>query len=72
MVRHTQTIRRQEPTNCLSVFDQFVELALKVLKSDQALNPCMHNVRTTTFLRYVWPFFSIMCERFEWFELDLY
>ena len=32
MVRHTQTIRRQEPTNCLSVFDQFMGLALKGLK----------------------------------------
>ena len=29
MVKHTQTIRRQEPTNCLSVFDFFVGLALK-------------------------------------------
>ena len=31
MVKHTQTIRRQEPTNCLSVFDNFVGLALKGL-----------------------------------------
>ena len=31
MVKHTQTIRRQKPTNCLSVFDHFVGLALKVL-----------------------------------------
>ena len=29
MVKHTQTIRRQQPTNCLSVFDHFVGLALK-------------------------------------------
>ena len=28
MVKHTQTIRRQQPTNCLSVFDDFVRLAL--------------------------------------------
>ena len=27
MVKHTQTIRRQRPTNCLSVFEHFVELA---------------------------------------------
>ena len=27
MVKHTQTIRRLLPTNCLSVFDHFVELA---------------------------------------------
>ena len=32
MVKHTQTIRRQKPTNCLSVFDHFVGLALKGLR----------------------------------------
>ena len=31
MVKHTQTIRRQNPTNCLSLFDHFVELMLKGL-----------------------------------------
>ena len=31
MVKHTQTIRRYLPTNCLSVFDQFVWFALKGL-----------------------------------------
>ena len=31
MVKHTQTIRRQKLTNCLSVFDHFVKLALKGL-----------------------------------------
>ena len=30
MVKHTQTIRRQKPTKCLSVFDHFVGLALRV------------------------------------------
>ena len=30
-VKHTQTIRRLLPTNCLSVFDHFVGLALKGL-----------------------------------------
>ena len=33
MVKHTQTIRRQNPTNCLSVFDHFVKLAFKGLTS---------------------------------------
>ena len=28
MIKHTQTIRRQQPTNCLSVFDHFVGLSL--------------------------------------------
>ena len=31
MVKYTQTTRRQLPTNLLSVFDHFVELALKGL-----------------------------------------
>ena len=31
MVKHTQKIRLLLPTNCLSVFDHFVELALKGL-----------------------------------------
>ena len=34
MVKHTQTIRRQKPTNCLSVFDRFVGLAFKGLKQN--------------------------------------
>ena len=32
MLKHTQRIRRQKPTNCLSVFVHFVGLALKGLK----------------------------------------
>ena len=31
MVKHTQTIRRQKPTNCLSLFDHYVGLTLKGL-----------------------------------------
>ena len=31
MVKHTQTIRRKLPSNCLSVFDHFVGLAPKGL-----------------------------------------
>ena len=42
MVKHTQTIRGQQPTNYLSVFDHFVRLALKGLsktyKNIQNLN----------------------------------
>ena len=33
MVKYTQVIRRQKPTNRLSVFDHFMELALKGLTS---------------------------------------
>ena len=32
MVKHTRTIRRKHPANCLSVFDHFEGLALKVLR----------------------------------------
>ena len=38
MIKHTQTIRRLLPTNCLSVFDHFAGLALKGLKVDRALD----------------------------------
>ena len=31
MVKHTQTVRRNKRTNCLSVFDHFAELARKEL-----------------------------------------
>ena len=31
IVKHTQTIRRQQSTNCLSVFEHFVGLALNGL-----------------------------------------
>ena len=31
MVKHTQTIRWQQATNCLSVFDHFVGVVLKEL-----------------------------------------
>ena len=34
IVKHNQTIRRQQLTNCLSVFDHFVGLVLKGLRSD--------------------------------------
>ena len=35
MVKHTQTIRRQQATNCLSVFDHSVGLAVKGLRRSQ-------------------------------------
>ena len=46
MVKHTQAIRRQQPTNCLSVFGHFMELVLKGLslrnskKLRGLLGPC--------------------------------
>ena len=47
MVKHTQTIRRLLPTNCLSVFDDFVGLALKWLKLLQRrifIDDCAYSV----------------------------
>ena len=37
MVKHTQTIRQQNPVNCVSVFDHFVWLALKGLNSPASI-----------------------------------
>ena len=36
MVKHTETTPRQQPENCLSMFDPFVGLALKGLKANLA------------------------------------
>ena len=44
MVKHTQKIRRQKPTNCLGVFDHFVKLELKDLK--QNLHELIKSIRT--------------------------
>ena len=35
MVRHAQTNRRQQPTNCLSVLDHFVGWRLKRLRASK-------------------------------------
>ena len=42
MVKHTQTIRRQQSTNCLSVFNHFVGLVLKELKLVSAYEKLHH------------------------------
>ena len=46
MVKHTQTIRRQETTNYLSVFDHFMGLAIKGLTSSSP--------SYTVFLTNIW------------------
>ena len=38
MVKHTQTIRCQEPANCLNVFNHFVGLALPQLLQNLVLS----------------------------------
>ena len=45
MVKHTQAIRRQQPTNCLSVFDRFLGLEPKELTV--TLNEALHILTQT-------------------------
>ena len=61
MVKHTQTIRRQKPTNCLSVFDHFVGLALKGLRyvdKGKQISRCwqVNDLRNqvSKWLTYIW------------------
>ena len=66
MVKHTQTIRRQQPTNCLSVFDHFVRLALKGLKA--IVNPSFNiplKKNISTFSEW------IMCASFRCSVLEI-
>ena len=53
MVKHTQTIRRQEPTNYLSVFDHFVGLVLKGL----ILEAKFGDISWQKFSEYLFQFF---------------
>ena len=46
MVKHTETIGLQQPTNCLSVFDHFMKLALKGLTK---------NIVTGRYKSHIWP-----------------
>ena len=43
MVKHAQTVRRLLPTNCLSVFEHFMGLALKGLTTYFLLDKCSFN-----------------------------
>ena len=56
MVKHTQTVRRQQSTNCLSVFDHFVGLALKGLTNlilHYKLNYMLPNSKHGSFSHFV-------------------
>ena len=44
MVKHTQTIRWLLPTNCLGLFDHFVGLVLKGLKTEKYRTKKLHIV----------------------------
>ena len=56
MVKHTQTIRRQQPMNCLSVFDHFMGLALKGLTvlGGLAMKQLISNASTCKYLLKVY------------------
>ena len=50
MAKHIQTIRWQQPTNCLSVFKHFVRLALKGLRKHPPSHPpALINLKLTYF-----------------------
>ena len=51
MIKHTQTIRRLLQTHCLSVFDHFVCLVLKELKSTDFLT--LHAVSFSLYFKQV-------------------
>ena len=44
MAKHTQIIRRLLPTNCLSVFEHFVGLALKGLRNKNLFEVAVNEV----------------------------
>ena len=50
MIKHTQKIRRLLPTNCLSVFDHFVRLALKGLGTKSSVTQSISLFQIGNFL----------------------
>ena len=66
MVKHTQTIRRQQSTNCLGVFDHLVGLALKRLKviihekvhKMQIFTPQKHKNKNDYTMKILWLFWN--------------
>ena len=48
MIKRTQTIRRQEPTNYLSVFDHFVGLAFKELGNNKQPSRNLFKMKLST------------------------
>ena len=55
MVKHTQAIRQLLPTNCLSVYDHFVGLALKGLTSNSLNNKIFQYTRAQVESRhFIW------------------
>ena len=59
MVKHTQSIRRLLPTNCLSVFDHDVELAVKRL--NMVFTSCLLKPALATLMCLNNPMFQVSC-----------
>ena len=47
MVKHIQTIRLRQPTNCLNVFDYFVGLTLKGLNQFKQTNKLLFTLQSS-------------------------
>ena len=60
MVKHTQAIRRQQPTNCLSVFDQ--KLTLEGLTEFKQIKLFSPMVSGRIEVKYIIKFNSIILE----------
>ena len=60
MVKHTQTIRRQEPINCLSVSDHFLGLALKNKKAFYFTGKALSVLEVFRTSHFSLPFFFLL------------
>ena len=53
MIKHTQTIRGLLPTNCLSVFDHFMELALQAISDQCSISTFPNTIEMEYWLKMV-------------------
>ena len=51
MVKHPQTVRREQPRSCLSVLDHFVGLSLKGLIT--TILPCTYLISETLYIHFL-------------------
>ena len=65
MAKHTQIIRRQQPANCLSVFDFFVRLANKGLIEDSVTKSCL-TLHFFLFFVFNFDFVFFILQRLKW------
>ena len=64
LVKHTQTIRRQKSTNCLSVFDHFMGLVFKGLKRgtfSRLSTRCAHKCSSSRVIIHTWELILVIC-----------